>query len=247
MSPLRIAITGATGLVGRALAPHLRVRGDTVTALRRGDGDGAWSVGTGEIRIPGGMDALVHLAGRNVATRWTSKAKKEIWDSRVPATEKLANSTAGSDGMVDKAQNVMLERRKADQAKLDALVNGQDPGGDKPAANPAPAPVVTEKPPAPKPAPPPYQAAGSATLSDGVSATTTEVQAAADASIAFRTWVANAVIRGVVASRAIINGRLVTVGQSVDVTLGIVFDSVDNDAHILIFRDKTGAKVTKKY
>jgi uncharacterized protein (TIGR01777 family) len=90
VSPLRIAVTGASGLVGKALLPRLRARGDTVTALRRGDGESAWNVGTGEIHTSGGLDALVHLAGRNVAARWSAKVRKEIWDSRVTATEKLA-------------------------------------------------------------------------------------------------------------------------------------------------------------
>ncbi len=49
-----------------------------------------WNPETGEFSTPEPVDVLVHLAGRSVATRWTSRAKAEIYDSRVPATEKLS-------------------------------------------------------------------------------------------------------------------------------------------------------------
>jgi hypothetical protein len=94
----RIAITGATGLVGKRLAADLRAGGHTVFELRRaGPGANAatWDVATGEIKAPAPIDTLIHLAGRNIATRWTAKAKKEIWDSRVPATQKLSRFIAG--------------------------------------------------------------------------------------------------------------------------------------------------------
>ena len=88
--PMRIAITGASGLVGRRLSAMLGERGHKVFALRRADGEARWNVATGEIITPEPIDAIVHLAGRNIATRWTAKARKEIWESRVPATEKLS-------------------------------------------------------------------------------------------------------------------------------------------------------------
>ncbi len=88
--PMRIALTGASGLVGRRLSAMLRAEGHTVFELRRTAGAAHWNVESGEITTPDPIDTLIHLAGRNIATRWTAKAKKEIWDSRVPATEKLA-------------------------------------------------------------------------------------------------------------------------------------------------------------
>jgi uncharacterized protein (TIGR01777 family) len=68
----------------------LRGAGHIVHALRRGTGESAWDVSTGAIATPEPVDVVIHLAGRNVATRWSARAKKEIWDSRVPATERLA-------------------------------------------------------------------------------------------------------------------------------------------------------------
>jgi uncharacterized protein (TIGR01777 family) len=97
-SPQRIAITGASGLVGRHLAAVLQKAGHTVWPVRRDAPvstgaeesiDAQWNVQTGAIQFPDTPDVLVHLAGRSVAARWSERVKKEIWDSRVPATEKL--------------------------------------------------------------------------------------------------------------------------------------------------------------
>jgi hypothetical protein len=41
--------------------------------------------------------------------------------------------------------------------------------------------------------------------------------------------------------------RTIHLGQSVDATLGIVFRAMDSDAHIIVFEDKTGARLQKKY
>jgi uncharacterized protein (TIGR01777 family) len=52
--------------------------------------------GSIEPRVLIDVDALVHLAGRNVATRWTERAKREIFDSRVTGTRVLAEAVAES-------------------------------------------------------------------------------------------------------------------------------------------------------
>jgi uncharacterized protein (TIGR01777 family) len=87
---VRVAVTGAGGLVGKRLARDLRAAGHTVYELRRGAGEATWDVATGRVVTPGPVDVVVHLAGSNIARRWTAKARREIWDSRVPATEKLS-------------------------------------------------------------------------------------------------------------------------------------------------------------
>jgi uncharacterized protein (TIGR01777 family) len=97
---LRIIISGATGLVGSTLAPFLTVAGHRVERLVRGGprnpDEIAWDVESGGVdseRVSG-ADALIHLAGRNIATRWTKAAREEIWISRVPATEKVCRTLA---------------------------------------------------------------------------------------------------------------------------------------------------------
>lgn len=86
-------------------------------------------------------------------------------------------------------------------------------------------------------------------LAPGLAATT-EVNAVVEASAAFRTFVANAKISGVFQgspARAFINGRLARAGDVVEPTLGITFEGVDSSRYQLVFRDRTGAIVARKY
>jgi hypothetical protein len=87
-------------------------------------------------------------------------------------------------------------------------------------------------------------------LAPGVTATTDSVQAEVEASQAFRTFVADAKVTGVfqgTPSRAFINGRLVRAGEVVDSSLGVRFDSVDSNTKTIVFKDASGAKVSKRY
>ena len=97
--PLRIAITGASGLIGRQLAAFLTAGGHEVLRFARGrtarEGEIAWSPASGRIDHEAleGLDAIVHLAGENIAQgRWTDERKAEIVASRVKGTKLLAEA-----------------------------------------------------------------------------------------------------------------------------------------------------------
>jgi len=101
---LTIAITGASGFVGAALRERLTALGHRVLRFVRGDAAAAdaiaWDPQTGRIDMDKArtLDAVVHLAGENVAGgRWTAARKRAIRDSRGPATEKLSRSLAQLD------------------------------------------------------------------------------------------------------------------------------------------------------
>jgi hypothetical protein len=81
---LTVAITGASGLVGTALAAFLTTGGHQVVRVAR-DGDPA---------TLDGVDAVVHLAGEPIAQRWTADAKRRIVESRVEGTTRLARGLA---------------------------------------------------------------------------------------------------------------------------------------------------------
>jgi uncharacterized protein len=81
--------------------PAFRVRGDEVLSLVRRAPENPAEVqwheqGSIELRRLIDVDAVVHLAGRNVATRWTSRARREIFDSRVTGTRVLAEAVGES-------------------------------------------------------------------------------------------------------------------------------------------------------
>ena len=77
---MRVTITGATGLIGSQLVAALRARGDevvrAVVAALAGAGEPAPAAALA------GRDAVVHLAGENVAQRWTDERARAIRDSR---------------------------------------------------------------------------------------------------------------------------------------------------------------------
>ncbi len=99
---MQIAIAGASGLIGSALAPFLTTGGHQVHTLVRGrptsPSEIAWDPAAGKIDAErlAGCDALVNLAGEGIATRrWTAAQKERILTSRVESTTLLARTLAG--------------------------------------------------------------------------------------------------------------------------------------------------------
>lgn len=99
--PLHIAITGATGLVGRRLVPFLQGGGHTVSRIVRkptgAPDEIAWDPARGQIDRDAleGVDAVIHLAGASIAGGlWTQRRKAAIRDSRVDGTALLARTLA---------------------------------------------------------------------------------------------------------------------------------------------------------
>lgn len=99
----RILVSGSSGLVGSALVAGLKGAGARIARLARpstvrGTSD--------EERIPwsppqpispdavSGFDAVIHLAGENIASRWTASKKTRLRESRIPTTSNLARSLA---------------------------------------------------------------------------------------------------------------------------------------------------------
>jgi len=96
---LRVAVTGASGLIGRALVPFLTTGGHDVVRMVRGrtrDHGVRWDYETGRIDTDGleGMDAVVHLAGENIGARWTRERRRRILESRVIGTRFVAEALA---------------------------------------------------------------------------------------------------------------------------------------------------------
>jgi len=97
--PLKVLITGSSGLVGSALVSALRAGGHNVNRLVRGPVTApdqiSWN--PAEPLSPdsvSGFDAVVHLAGESIVGRWTEAKKRRIMESRVPATRYLAAALA---------------------------------------------------------------------------------------------------------------------------------------------------------
>jgi hypothetical protein len=97
---LTIAVTGASGLLGRTLIPFLTTGGHRVRRVVRGrvaPGDIGWDPAAGRLDAAAleGVDAVIHLAGESIAgSRWSPEQKQRILDSRTRGTTLLAETLA---------------------------------------------------------------------------------------------------------------------------------------------------------
>jgi len=99
---MHVLVTGASGLIGSALVPFLTAGGHAVTRLvrstpRPGSTEIPWDPAARSIPTPAleGFDAMVHLAGDNIASgRWTAAKKASIRNSRVQGTTILCDALA---------------------------------------------------------------------------------------------------------------------------------------------------------
>ncbi|EPD58903.1 MULTISPECIES: TIGR01777 family oxidoreductase [unclassified Streptomyces] len=102
MEPSRIAVAGASGLIGGALARSLAADGHEVVRLvrrpPRTKDEVRWDPEAGRVDAAGlaGCEAVVNLAGAGVGdSRWTDTYKARIRSSRVLGTRALAEAVAG--------------------------------------------------------------------------------------------------------------------------------------------------------
>jgi uncharacterized protein (TIGR01777 family) len=94
---LKVGITGGSGLVGSALTSFLGVAGHEAFPLVRGSRPprrGALWWPEPDLSALEGMDAVVHLAGENIAQLWTRAVKEELYYSRVEGTRRLCRALA---------------------------------------------------------------------------------------------------------------------------------------------------------
>jgi uncharacterized protein len=96
---MRFLVSGASGLVGRALVPFLRSQGHEVFSLvrrqPRGPNEVFWAPSEGRLDLSRlrSVDAVIHLAGENVGQgRWTARRRAAILKSRVASTRTLVSA-----------------------------------------------------------------------------------------------------------------------------------------------------------
>lgn len=91
----RVAVTGASGLIGRALTRAFEAqRVDVVRIGRSSESTIRWDIDAGTIDLSAleGVDAVVNLAGATIARRWTVARQREIAESRMRATTLIATA-----------------------------------------------------------------------------------------------------------------------------------------------------------
>jgi uncharacterized protein (TIGR01777 family) len=116
---MRVTLTGATGLIGRALIARLLAEGADVTVLSRDPERAAGALDVPAARwdplserAPAealrGRDAVVHLAGENVAQRWSEAAKRAIRESRTLGTHHLVEGLSECDSHGERSRPKVL-------------------------------------------------------------------------------------------------------------------------------------------
>jgi hypothetical protein len=132
----RVAITGASGLIGRNLQELLRGRECEVIRMVRSPGQAEaddavyWSADDEEIDLEGleGVDIVVHLAGENIFGRWTEAKKRRIMESRRKGTRLIADACAN----LDKTPEALISMSGSDYYpdSGDEWLEETDPAGE---------------------------------------------------------------------------------------------------------------------
>ncbi|HEV2813193.1 MAG TPA: TIGR01777 family oxidoreductase [Solirubrobacteraceae bacterium] len=107
---MRLTLTGATGRIGRSIVEAASARGDELTVLTRSPERAASKLPQGVEALAwdpkggpapatalSGRDAVIHLAGEDVAQRWSDRAKQEIRESRELGTRNLVAGIAAAE------------------------------------------------------------------------------------------------------------------------------------------------------
>ena len=111
-SEMKILVSGSSGLIGSALVPFLTTGGHDGRASGAHGGSGAPApsvvgserTGTIDAAALEGFDAVVHLAGENIASgRWTAEKKARIYASRVDGTKLLVQALTGAGAAAEDA------------------------------------------------------------------------------------------------------------------------------------------------
>lgn len=132
-----VAVTGSTGMIGRALRRALAERGHAVVPVVRrpaAEGERAvrWDIDRMEIDAAAleGVDAVIHLAGEGIAeSRWTDDQKRRILESRTHGTSLLAEALAGLErkpGVLVSASGIGIYGDRGDEELTEASGPGDD-------------------------------------------------------------------------------------------------------------------------
>jgi uncharacterized protein (TIGR01777 family) len=137
---VRVLVTGASGLIGSAVADALLARGDEVVGLTR-DPDKArktnptvtWHPWNPTLERPPdealeGVDGVVNLVGESLDQRWTEDAKQRIRDTRVQATHNLVQAIAAGGSSIRVLVSQSAVGYYGDRG--DAILDEEAPPGD---------------------------------------------------------------------------------------------------------------------
>jgi len=89
---MRVAVTGATGTIGRAVVRELGARGHEAVAVSRNPASAGMEAVSWDDLDLSGFDGVIHLAGERIDQRWSDDAKKRIRESRELGTRRVVDA-----------------------------------------------------------------------------------------------------------------------------------------------------------
>src|SRR4051794_1308122 len=89
---MRVAVTGATGTIGREVVRQLRERGDEVVAVSRDPASAGMEAMSWDALDLSGFDGVIPLAGSPIDQRWTDEGKRKIRESRIDTTRRVVEA-----------------------------------------------------------------------------------------------------------------------------------------------------------
>jgi uncharacterized protein len=94
---VRVAVTGATGTIGREVVRRLRERGDEAVAVSRDPASAGIEAVAWDGLDLSGFDGVINLAGSPLDQRWTDEGKKKIRESRIDSTRRVVDALRSAD------------------------------------------------------------------------------------------------------------------------------------------------------
>src|SRR3954467_14164934 len=94
---MRIAVTGATGTIGREVVRQLQQRGDEVVGVSRDPAASHIDAMSWDVLDFSGCDGVINLAGSPIDQRWSDAGKKRIRDSRIDSTRRVVDALRSAD------------------------------------------------------------------------------------------------------------------------------------------------------
>jgi len=138
---MRVTMTGATGRVGGAIVAALQARGDEVTVLSRNPERARAALGVeaaawrpedepAPAEALAGRAGVIHLAGEDIAQRWTDDVKRRVMRSRELGTRNLASGLRAADprppALISASAVGWYGRERGDARLTEAEPAGQD-------------------------------------------------------------------------------------------------------------------------
>src|SRR3954468_24335620 len=94
---MRVAVTGATGTIGREVVRQLSERGDQVVAVSRDPSSAGIEAVSWDGLDLSGFDGVIHLAGSPIDQRWRDEGKRKIRGSRIDSPRRVVEALRAAD------------------------------------------------------------------------------------------------------------------------------------------------------